>query len=183
MMWTTAILSLSVAASHVWAAPVDGGLDLFKLKISSPANAELDGRYLALNGSSLGLYEGDDTSPVRVYQKSSEKKGCMELHTYPVGFVDHALGLVGPPGLMTFTDIVNPNGTKPGNGQVKEWDTFQMMSDNKLTNDGRGAWLAFPAARSSWKVKWSDGSAIMTTDYMPIEIKMEAAGQGRYNEE
>ncbi|KAI3320275.1 hypothetical protein HD806DRAFT_507000 [Xylariaceae sp. AK1471] len=128
----------------------------------------------------MGLYEGDVTSAVRVYQTSSEKKGCSQLHTYPVGIVDHALGLVGTPGFMTLTDMVNPEGAAPADGRVTQWDTFRI-SNNKLTNDGRGSWLAFPAAENSWRVKWTDGSTMMTDDYMPIDVMMEAAGEGRYN--
>ncbi|KAI1128341.1 hypothetical protein F5Y10DRAFT_265252 [Nemania abortiva] len=179
MKWATAIFSLGFVASNVQAAPMDG-LDLFKLKISSNV-PEIDGHYLAMNASTLGIYEGDDTSAVRVYQSSSEKKGCTELHTYPVGIVDHALGLVGSNGLMTLTDMVNPAGTKPGDGVEALWDAFRV-SNSRLTNDGKGTWVAFPTGTTSWSVKWADGSAFMTTDYMPVEIMMESAGEGRYNE-
>ncbi|KAJ2984812.1 hypothetical protein NUW58_g5865 [Xylaria curta] len=180
MKWTTAILSLGFIASNVQAAPA-AGLDLFKLKISSSVK-ELDGQYLASNASKLGVYRGEDVAPVRVYQTSSEKKGCTQLHTYPVGIVDHAIALVGSGGLMTLSEMVNPSGTKPGDGLAMEWDTFRV-SNSRLTNDGKGTWIAFPTTKNSWSVKWTDGSAFMTTDYMPVEIVMEAAGEGRYNSE
>ncbi|KAI0450804.1 hypothetical protein F5B21DRAFT_410685 [Xylaria acuta] len=179
MKWATAILSLGYIASNVQAAPA-AGLELFKLKVSSSVK-ELDGHYLASNASTLGIYRSDDVSPIRVYQTSSEKKGCSQLHTYPVGIVDHALGLVGSNGLMTLTDMVNPSGAKPADGLVTEWDSFRI-ADSKLTNDGEGSWVVFPVSKNSWSVKWTDGSAFMTTDYMPAEIVMEAAGEGRYNE-
>ncbi|KAI0969645.1 hypothetical protein F4678DRAFT_166740 [Xylaria arbuscula] len=180
MKWITAILSLGFIAGHVEAAPTDG-LDLFKLKVSSSVKA-LDDRYLSANASTLGLYDGDHISPIRVYQTSSKKAGCSQLHTYPVGVVDHALALVGSDGLMALTDMVNPSGAKPADGQVTEWDTFRI-SDDRLTNDGQGRWVAFPGARSSWSVKWTDGSVFMPADYMPVEIVMESAGEGRYNED
>ncbi|TRX89034.1 hypothetical protein FHL15_010053 [Xylaria flabelliformis] len=179
MKWVAVILSLGSIASVAQAAPA-AGLDLFKLKISSSMK-ELDGHYLASNASTLGIYRDDAISPIRVYQTSSEKKGCSQLHTYPVGIVDHALGLVGSDGLMTLTDMVNPSGAKPADGLVMEWDSFRV-ADGKLTNDGDGSWVIFPATKNSWTVKWTDGSAFMTTDYMPAEIVMEAAGEGRYNE-
>ncbi|KAJ8120504.1 hypothetical protein ONZ43_g2802 [Nemania bipapillata] len=153
MKWVTAILSLGFIASNVHAAPTDG-LDLFKLKVSSSEKA-INGRYLAMNASTLGIYELDDTSAIRVYQTGSEKKGCTELHTYPVGIVDHALGLVGSNGLMTLMDMVNPEGIKPGDGVVAEWDAFRV-SNSRLTNDGQGTWVAFPTAMRSWSVKWAD---------------------------
>ncbi|KAI0430529.1 hypothetical protein F5Y09DRAFT_226905 [Xylaria sp. FL1042] len=178
MKWITALLSLGFIASNVKAAPTDG-LDLFKLKVSSSVS-ELNDRYLASNASALGVYDGD-ISPIRVYQTGSKKAGCSQLHTYPVGIVDHALALVGSDGLMTLTDMVNPSGAKPADGQVMEWDTFRV-SDSKLTNDGQGRWVAFPGVKDSWSVKWTDGSVFMPAMYMPIEIVMEPAGEGRYNE-
>ncbi|KAI1164438.1 hypothetical protein F5B18DRAFT_252862 [Nemania serpens] len=180
MKWSAAILSLGLVASNVQAAPA-AGLDLFKLKVSSSMK-EVNGRYLSSNASTLGLYEGDGFSPIRVYQASSEKKGCIQLHTYPIGIVDHALGLVGSDGLMTLTDMVNPAAPKPTGGVIVEWDAFQV-SDNKLTTDGAGSWAAFPTSKTSWSLKWTDGSAFMTADYMPAEIVMEAAGEARYNTE
>jgi hypothetical protein len=178
------------------------------LTLVGSSEKAIDGRYLAMNASSIGIYEGDDTSAIRVYQTGSKKKGYTELHTYPVGIVDHALGLIGSNGLMTLMDMVNPEGTKPADGLVMEWDAFRV-SNSRLTNEGQGAWVAFPTAKRSWSVKWADGkslslpfpqpirldlhrlmchpldigSAFMTTDYMPVEIMMEAAGEGRYNSE
>ncbi|KAI3330219.1 hypothetical protein F4824DRAFT_344943 [Ustulina deusta] len=180
MKWIAAILSLGFIASNVEAAPTDG-LDLFKLKVTSSVS-ELDGRYLSSNASTLGVYENDDISPIRVYQTSSTKAGCSQLHTYPVGIVDHALALVGSDGLMTLTDMMNPSGARPAGGLVTEWDAFRV-ADSKLTNDGQGRWVAFPGATNSWTVKWTDGSAFMTADYMPVEIVMEPAGEGRFNSE
>ncbi|KAI1429669.1 hypothetical protein F5Y12DRAFT_709669 [Xylaria sp. FL1777] len=154
MKWATAILSLGFIASSVEAAPTDG-LDLYKLKVSSSVN-ELDDRYLSSNASTLGVYDSDDISPIRVYQTSSQKAGCSQLHTYPVGIVDHALALVGSDGLMTLTDMANPSGAKPTNGLVTEWDAFRI-SGGMLTNDGEGRWVAFPSGKDSWSVKWADG--------------------------
>lgn len=116
----------------------------------------IDGRYLSMNASTLGVYERDDASAIRIYQTGSEKKGCSELHTYPVGIVDHALGLLGSNGLMTLMDMVNPSGTKPADGLVMEWDGFRV-ANSKLTNDGQGTWVAFPTGTRSWSVKWADG--------------------------
>lgn len=122
---------------------------------------EVNGRYLSSNASTLGLYEGDGFSPIRVYQASSEKKGCIQLHTYPIGIVDHALGLVGSDGLMTLTDMVNPAAPKPTDGLVIQWDAFQV-ADNKLTTDGEGRWIASPTSETSWSVKWTDGKASLS---------------------
>ncbi|KAI0201656.1 hypothetical protein F4808DRAFT_108258 [Astrocystis sublimbata] len=158
MKLSTVILSLGCIVSSVQAAPT-AGPELFKLKVVS-SSKELDGHYLASNASTLGIYGSEDVSPIRVYQTSSAKKGCSELHTYPIGIVDHALGLVGSNGLMTLTDMVNPLGAKPADGQDMEWDSFRI-SDSKLTNDGEGygTWVVFPTTKSSWTVKWTDGKS------------------------
>ncbi|KAI1431044.1 hypothetical protein GGR50DRAFT_690042 [Xylaria sp. CBS 124048] len=174
MKWSTAILSLGFIASNVYAAPTEG-LALFKLKVSSDFK-ELDGHYLSLDSATLGIHKGDDISAIRVFPTSSEKTGYSELHTYPIGIVDHALGLIGYDGLLALKDTVNPAGVKPQEGQVFEWDTFQVVN-GKLTNHGEGKWLAFPSARDGWTVNWSDGTGFVTTDYMPVEISLEPAGK------
>ncbi|KAI0018004.1 hypothetical protein F4780DRAFT_563585 [Xylariomycetidae sp. FL0641] len=189
MKFTSQLFSLGLAATSALATPLstrqDDGLDLFQLQISSPS-MELDGRFLAMSGNELGIFEGDDTSPVRVYQTDGQKAGCKELHTYPVGFVDHSLGLVGDsetPGFLQFVDLVNPGG-KPTDDSVALWDTFRVSDDGRLTNDGEGSWLAFPGEdEGAWTVRWSDGSAMMTQNYLPIEVMYKSAGEGRYNGE
>ncbi|KAI0601008.1 hypothetical protein F4775DRAFT_589699 [Biscogniauxia sp. FL1348] len=185
MKWILNLLSIGLVATSVVAAPLerrqdgDGGIELFHLKITSN-NPDLDGKYLAMNGEDLGIFAGDDTSPVKVYQTNSSKEGLKELHTYPVGIVDHSLGLKGPPGLMTFVDMISPGTADPGEGQVATWDTFRM-DEGKVTNNGEGEWLAFPKQDQSWQVKWSDGTSVITADYMTVEISYEDAGEGRFN--
>ncbi|OTB00509.1 hypothetical protein M426DRAFT_236256 [Hypoxylon sp. CI-4A] len=148
--------------------------------INRPANQKIDGRFLALQNNTLGLYNGDDVSPVQVYTVDSEKAGCNELHTYPVGIVDHSIGLVGTPGLLDLVDMINPHTIEPGEGTVAQWDTFRL-TDGKLANDEVGQWLAFPGPNDSWKVKWSDGSAVITADFMVVDVLYKSVGEGRYN--
>ena len=97
-----------------------------------------------------------DSNPITVYTLQNEKGG-MELHTYPIGIVDHALGLHGRRGLMTFVEMVNPKKEKGGDdGLVSYWDTFRVSEDEKLVNEGDGRWFAFPTFKDSWVVKWYD---------------------------
>lgn len=167
----------------------------------SPANKNVDGRFLSLKNNTLGVFDGDDFSPVQVYPVESDKEGCSELHTYPVGIVDHSIGLMGPPGLLTLVDMTNPRTVQPGEGTVAQWDTFRI-SDGKLGNDVDGQWLAFPTQGNSWTLKWSDGkqrgalvafwpgitanqlivgSAMITADSMIVDVMYKSAGEGRYN--
>lgn len=130
--------------------------DIFTDYLLSPANKNVDGRFLSLKNNTLGVFDGDDVSPVQVYPVESDKEGCNELHTYPVGIVDHSIGLMGPPGLLDLVDMTNPRTVQPGEGTVAQWDTFRI-SDGKLSNDVDGQWLAFPSQGNSWTLKWSDG--------------------------
>ena len=100
----------------------------------------------------------ENKDPITVYTLTNDK-GLMELHTYPVGIVDHALGLEGPPGLLTFVEMINPKGEKGDDGIVRTWDTFRLTDDEKLVNDGDGKWYAFPTGEDGWIVKWYDSKS------------------------
>ncbi|XXG95358.1 hypothetical protein Hte_001620 [Hypoxylon texense] len=181
MKWTANLLSFGLLAAFASAAPVvERQLDLYQLQISCPANKNVDGRFLSVKNNTLGVYDGDDVSAVQVYPVESDKQGCSELHTYPVGIVDHTIGLMGPPGLLTLVDMTNPRTVQPGDGTVAQWDTFRI-SDGKLSNDVDGQWLAFPSQGNSWSLKWSDGSAMITADSMIVDVMYKSAGEGRYN--
>ncbi|KAF3064356.1 hypothetical protein GL218_01033 [Daldinia childiae] len=181
MKWPVSLLPLGLLATFASAAPLmERQLDLYELQISCPANKKVDGRFLSLKNNTLGVFDGDDVSPVKVYTVDSEKQGCNELHTYPVGIVDHSIGLMGPPDLLTLVDMMNPQTVKPGEGDIAQWDTFQL-TDGKVTNNAEGQWLAFPNGHDTWKVKWTDGSAVITTDFMVVDVLLKSAGEGRYN--
>ncbi|KAI0173030.1 hypothetical protein GGR52DRAFT_541652 [Hypoxylon sp. FL1284] len=182
MKWTANLLSLGALVALVSAAPVvERQLDLYQLQISCPANKNVDGRFLSLKNNTLGVFDEDDVSPVQVYPTESGKEGCNQLHTYPVGIIDHSIGLMGPPGLLALVDMPNPNTVDPGEGIVAQWDTFRI-SEGKLGNDADGQWLAFPSKDNSWTVKWSDGTAVTTADFTIVDVMYKSAGEGRYNE-
>ncbi|KAI1388040.1 uncharacterized protein F4822DRAFT_300728 [Hypoxylon trugodes] len=181
MKWLANLLPVGLLAALASAAPiVERQLDLYQLQISCPGNKNVDGRFLALQNNTLGVFDGDNVAPVQVYPVDSEKEGCNELHTYPVGIVDHSIALLGPPGLLTLVDMMNPRTIQPGDGTIAQWDTFRI-ADGKLANDADGQWLAFPDGRGSWKVKWSDGSAVITADFMIVDVLYKSVGEGRYN--
>lgn len=182
MQLATSLLSLALAATSAWAAPLSGrqdDLQLYQLQISSPGHDVIDGQFLVSNGSTLGLLI-EDQDPVTVYTTEGSKEGLLELHTYPVGVVDHALGLHGPPGLLNLVDLANPEKETDDDDLVKVWDTFRI-EDGKLLNDGEGEWYSFPARRGGWILKWYDGTIGVTDDYMPVEVLLKEAGKGSYN--
>ncbi|KAI1758588.1 hypothetical protein GGR53DRAFT_524550 [Hypoxylon sp. FL1150] len=170
MKWTANFLPFGVLVASVSAGPIaKRQLDLYELQISCPANENLDGRFLSLQNNTLGVFDGNKVSPIQVYQIESEKEDCIELHTYPVGIVDHTLGLMGPPGLLALVDMTNPRTIDPGEGTVAQWDTFRITK-GKLGNSIDGQWLAFPGQNDRWAVKWSDGSAVIIGNSMVINI-------------
>lgn len=85
----------------------------------------------------------------RVYPIESQKD-AVELHTWPIGIVDHALGLVGGPAIKQLQDIAMP-ASKPGpEGDKADWKSFGMKFDpategkqGAVTHPG-GRWVAFP---------------------------------------
>ena len=110
-----------------------------------------------------------DTPPVQFYTIPSNKSsGLLELHTYPIGFVDHALAVVGSQGLLVFRDITNPAATSIPVGTILDYSSFSF-GEKPATNDTsanvlryasgsrRGKWVAFPQNGGDWTVMWRDG--------------------------
>ncbi|RYP49625.1 hypothetical protein DL769_011054 [Monosporascus sp. CRB-8-3] len=181
MRFVANLLSPALVIPSAWAAPVarrQDDLTLYQLQIYSPDYPEIDGQWIVSNGSTLGLFE--DQPPVQVFTVESEKKGLVELHTYPIGIVDHALGLHGPPGLLSLVDLPNPKMDDPEDGTVKVWDTFRV-SDGKLVNEGEGEWYTFPLETGGWVVKWYDGTLAVTANYMPVQILMREVDRDNHN--
>ncbi|KAI2636833.1 hypothetical protein GGS21DRAFT_489605 [Xylaria nigripes] len=153
-------------------------MDLFNLKVSS-TSAELNGLLITTETAVLGVNQTVDAPPVSVFEINNQETGGLELHTFPIGIIDHVVGLVGSNGLFTLTDIPNPEGAvPPQDGQSFEWNNFRI-SNGTLVYEGGGRWLAFPRLEGSWGVNWTDGSAMLTEDYMPIDILLESAGEGQ----
>ena len=110
--------------------------------------------------------------PVKVYTVPSGtgQKGLYELHTYPIGIVDHALGLVGNGGLLQLTDVAQPASTTFPVGTTCDWTSFSLggsrdpdiKGDTLQYNGARGKWVAFPGAGGSWKVTWLTGKPLFS---------------------
>ncbi|ORY61569.1 uncharacterized protein BCR38DRAFT_36888 [Pseudomassariella vexata] len=160
--------SLSLLAAAVLASPIiqqRADMQVYKLSVSCKLNAALDGQEIKLSGSTLGVYQDANATPVQVYPTNTTTQDVLSLHMYPIGIVDHALGLTNGPGLFDFVDIVNPAASSSSG----DWQTFQM-SEGKITNDNVGQWLAFPDTSSSWVIRWSDNTGVTTADYMPVDV-------------
>jgi hypothetical protein len=119
----------------------------------SNADPDLDGQLVKVDGSVLGVFENSDNSPVQVYTiENPDDAELSSLHTWPIGIIDHALGLVGSDGFYNLQDIVNPKPTDSDS----HWQTFKLGSDGLVTNDLPGVWRVYPGG-NGWELKWVDG--------------------------
>lgn len=143
-------------------------------------NKTLNGKYLSLSNGTVGVFPANST-PLSVYPRSDAGAGAgaganakVELHTYPIGIVDHALALVGraKDSLRSLTDLTNPAATAFPAGTSVDWTGFTMSGGGVGGGDARagssqlsyvqqgGKWLAFPAKTATdWTVSWFDGES------------------------
>jgi len=134
-----------------------------------------------VNGT-VGVFK--DAVLVQVYSVTNPEKQTCELHQYPVGIIDHVLGLVGPEheGPLTLMDIADPKTRPIPQDRVMDWTSFRPLATNdsttgdqdrspaaplppnteKLTYTGKakGRWAAFPGSTpGEWTVTWYDGKS------------------------
>ncbi|KAK3694708.1 hypothetical protein B0T22DRAFT_533703 [Podospora appendiculata] len=185
MKWQA--LALSVLASTGLASPINpeardtAAQKVYTLRLSSK-EPSLDGQYLGVNGTLVGVFKA--ASVVRFYTVPNAKTGNVELHTYPVGVVDHALALVGSEshGLLDFSDVVNPASTTFPTGTKCDYTSFrlsageQVAADNTLVYAGasNGRWVVFPTGNGAeWSVKWKASSALTIQNYQLVDVVYE----------
>ncbi|KAK0618267.1 hypothetical protein B0T17DRAFT_464697, partial [Bombardia bombarda] len=185
MKWQT--LTLGFFATTGLASPINteardvAAQNLYSLRLSSSTRS-LDGKYLGVNGTLVGVYK--KSTALRFYPVTNKETSMVELHTYPVGVVDHALALIGSEsqGLLDLSDVVNPDSFTTPKGTKCDWKSFHLASSgdsvNTLTYGGagkNGRWVAFPSGNGAeWTVKWKDSNAMTLQTYMPVAIVYEA---------
>lgn len=128
----------------------------FTFKPYSYPGDEMNGKLLTLRASEVGYYTGEGQSPLQVYKASSSKPGASALHTYPIGVVDHALGLDCSAGsLCTIVDIMDTPGSKNDTVDLDSW----TIGDNGEVSQAReGHWVAKPSSDpGSYDLRWWDG--------------------------
>ncbi|KAK9770983.1 hypothetical protein SCAR479_12332 [Seiridium cardinale] len=135
----------------------------YALTVASKDNEDLNGQVLEVSDSVLGVYEGDKT-PVQVYPTANGDFNS--LHTWPVGIVDHVLGLKGDNGLYTLVDLMNTKDKDTADGSY--YDTF-LLKDGLISQNLPGGWVAFPTT-NGWNVKWSDGTAFVPQSFVSVDI-------------
>ncbi|KAK3341122.1 hypothetical protein B0T25DRAFT_331602 [Lasiosphaeria hispida] len=185
MKWTFALgLFTATTLASPALIPGGGGLNVYKLRLSSRTKS-LDGQYLGVNGSTVGVFKSTSSAtPVQFYPVTDRKTGLVELHTYPIGAVDEILALVGTNGLLTFSNVADPAKAAFPRGTTCDWKSFRLAGGNP-TGPGRpsnalayagsnGSWTAFPSGnKGDWSVKWKGADTFTTADNMPIEVVYE----------
>jgi hypothetical protein len=133
----------------------------------------------------VGVWGGGFASgALKFYTVETEEKGKFELHTWPIGFVDHALGLVGEmdKGLLVFQDLTNPRRVTPETGSTSSaepsttWTEFTLGTVDPATGEVSNElsfqasqntrWTAWPGRvpnKNEWEIKWFQPSGMSSS--------------------
>ena len=190
MKWLSALsaLSLATVAAATPVPQLGQQLSIYRLKLESSFKT-LHGRYLSVNTTSMGP---GGTSRVGFFQKGqplevytvkspdfNEKFGLLELHTWPIGIVDHVIGIAGSSSmssLVGITNPANPNLSTP-KPPVVSWNMFHFDGNEKNgTVDyqrGSANWISRPVTASGYGVELWDGTGNIPQDYQRVTLKYE----------
>ena len=128
--------------------------------------------YLSLQNNKVVVASGDICDALRFYPVVNAQTGQYEFHTYPIGIIDHVIGLVGEPdsGFYGLRDIVPPANGRivAGGDNIVSWTEFTLTAPAGAKDDSEMAvsfvnataskWYAFPrGAPQNWEVNWWDG--------------------------
>lgn len=134
-------------------------------------NSELDdlnGKYLSTKDNKVGIYNGGTRAGATQVYTGSSAGACpnsVNLHTWPIGIVDHALGLVGSDGYLDFVDLTAPAGRRENSTATYSWDEFQLTEGGdpgsqivwKPGKTVKPGWVAFPGAEvGDWVIRYYD---------------------------
>jgi hypothetical protein len=121
-------------------------------------NDLINGYYLVSNGTNIGVLR--NSNEVQVYTMPSKDGKNVQLHTYPVGVVDHALALSGQGALLSFTDVINPGKTSSSS---IDWNSFNINTSSSSTKPANsleyrgtmlGKWVATNIGSNEWLVQY-----------------------------
>jgi hypothetical protein len=118
--------------------------------------------YLGYNSAiGAGIYKNSNVVTVYGIPSLNSSKAT-ELHTYPIGIVDHVLALEGPQGFLSIYDEVNIGGkvVSSSNQTVVDAKNFQVK-DGLLNylGDRSGRWVVFPQG-SGYVLRWLGGTSL-----------------------
>ncbi|KAK3987740.1 hypothetical protein QBC44DRAFT_399659 [Cladorrhinum sp. PSN332] len=181
MKFTTVLFTL--LATTGLASPVPDAkpkfVSLYSLKLSSRSKS-LDGKYLQVIGSTVGVSSTPSTQSVRFYPIRNPESGLWELRQSPAT-TTQSLALVGSNGLLELASLPNPAAVQVPKGTTLEWTGFDL-AEGAETEAGAlgyagktGGWVAFPEGKDGqqWTVKWKDASAITIQNYQTVKLVYE----------
>lgn len=130
----------------------------------------IDGKWLRAESNVIGVYDnGLEGNAIQVLLGDGENSEVVSLPTYPVGIVEHALGLVGKNGYLEFQDLTQPskhNTDDLDHTETYSWKDFALSEPDyddlrELTwgvKDAVPGWIALPIGDNQWKIKNYDGT-------------------------
>ncbi|KAH7159867.1 hypothetical protein B0J13DRAFT_539844 [Dactylonectria estremocensis] len=187
------VAPIAVAAAGPPAAP-DAGLitkridrrkvDWYRLKLKSEFKY-LNGKYLGIQSKVLGVYDNtlEEDNGVQVTLNGNEKN-LWSLPVYPVGIVEHALGLVGSKGYLEFRVLTQPSGRVAELSDEKAtyaWTEFHVGQENgeglrELTYGALRStpgWIAAPVGLNQWKIKHYNEGVVVIHNFVPVKVMLE----------
>ncbi|KAK4197842.1 hypothetical protein QBC40DRAFT_341659 [Triangularia verruculosa] len=149
----------------------------YTLRLSS-RTASLDGKYLTLSNTTLGVFHSSP-SP-KFYPVRNPDTNLLELHSTSS---KSTLALVGTHGLLELSALPDPAAVTVPTGTTLDWQNFDLSEDDSagsLTYAGsnkQGGWVAFPVGRGGqqgeWVVKWKDTTATTIQNFIPVKVVYE----------
>ncbi|KAK4231196.1 hypothetical protein QBC38DRAFT_451574 [Podospora fimiseda] len=181
MKFTTVLFSL--LATTGLASPVPDTkpkfVSLYSLKLSSRSKT-LDGKYLSIVGSTVGVTSSPTAETVKFYPIRNPESNLWELRQSPAT-TTQSLALLGSNGLLELSSLPNPAAVTVPTGTTLEWKGFDL-ADGPETETGAlgyagkvGGWVVFPEGKDAWTVKWKDASAITIQNYQTVSLVYEKA--------
>ncbi|ETS73109.1 hypothetical protein PFICI_15284 [Pestalotiopsis fici W106-1] len=166
MKYFLQLLSFGLLATASSALPLldERQTAVYSLTVSTTSSTALNGQTVEIVNSVLGVYPGNQPAATFYPIPNQTKPGRSSLHTYPVGIVDHVLGLKGSDGLYSLVDVTNIGQS----GAAAFYDGF-ILRNNLVSHEIPGNWVAFPVG-NGWQIKRYDGNAIVTQDYVPVNL-------------
>jgi hypothetical protein len=164
MKFLDVLLAPCLLAASVLAAPQGSGSEptLYSLLVTS-TEENINGRFVVSDAGSIVLTD-DRRAPLQVYVTDSTLEGASELHTWPIGIVDHVIALSGGPALQQLVDELSITLSSPSLSSF-------IVNGALVVDDSAGEWRAFPTAHG-WTIHWYDGVSPITANAFGVQITL-----------
>ncbi|KAK7415420.1 hypothetical protein QQZ08_012361 [Neonectria magnoliae] len=164
----------------------------FRLKLKSKHQKALKKKYLSRRSGVVGVFgDGEKIDGLEVTMDTQHgwHRDNIGLSTYPIGIVQHALGVTGHSGYLDLLDLTLPSGHGAKHGDYTYcWQNFTTgeLGGKKAYKETRQlflgppnsadpGWIAAPIGKGEWVIKHYNRShnAVVIQNYIPVEIYLE----------